>query len=118
VAGGCGGSEAPPCDDRTFLAQAEEVYVALATAQNASASPGGTSVADDLRRGADVLEARLDDVEPCDTGLRALAERERTAVERLRTAASALEQGKPVGADLAEATAILAEAEITLRKRV
>jgi hypothetical protein len=120
LAGGAcgGGSGAAPCDDRTFLAQDEEVYVALATAQNAAASPEGPSVAEDLRRGADVLETRLDKVTPCDSDLRALAAKERKAVELLREAASALERGEPARVGLAEATAILAETEITLRKRV
>lgn len=104
-----------PCDDAAFRNQSEELYVAIATAQNAQAPGAPASVVADLRKGADVLAAYLDAHPPCDDALQALEGRERDALERLEAAVTALEAGDDASADLAVAVDALGAVETALR---
>ena len=107
ILAGCGGGNASlPCDDATFRAQDEEVYVALVTAQNARAGGAPAIIALDLRRGAAALE-RVLATPPCDDKLVQIAEQERRAVVLLGEAADAIEAGDDASRPLAEATATL-----------
>lgn len=115
VSGCGGGNPSVACDDAAFVGQQEEVYVALATAQNAAAAPGGPTVIADLRRGADLLARWIEEHPPCDGKLVELAAREREAVARLRSAADALEAGSDASADLEAAITALAAVEVELR---
>lgn len=113
LAAGCGGQSAGPCDDAAFRAQDEEVYVAIATAQNAQAGGTTATVVQDLRRAAAALEGALE-TRPCDEKLAALADREREAAGHLDTAADRIEAGEDASEPLAAATATLTELEQTL----
>lgn len=105
VAAGCGGDETTArtaCDDAPFVAQDEELYVALVTVQNAAAQAGppGT-LADDLRRGADALAAIVDEAVPCDERLVELRDAERVSIEAMRAAADELAGGGSAAESLA-----------------
>jgi hypothetical protein len=113
---GCGGSESGvPCDDAGFRSQAEELYVAIATAQNAQARGAPDLVVADLRRGADVLAAYLDAHPPCDDALKELEAQEREAIAALESVLPALGRGEDVSGEIAAAVAALGAVEEALR---
>ncbi|MBM3679252.1 MAG: hypothetical protein FJW96_15475 [Actinobacteria bacterium] len=113
---GCGGGGEPegPCDDAGFRNQSEELYVAIATAQNAQGSTA-PSVRADLEKGVAVLRAYIDRHPPCDEELEKLAESERQALERLDAALEALARGESGADDLAAAVDALGAVEVALR---
>lgn len=117
VAAGCGGGrqDAVACDDAGFRAQTEELYVTIATAQNAQGAGAPASVVDDLRKGVGLLSAYLDAHPPCDDALAVLEERERDAIERLGRALETLADGGDASGDLAAAVAALGAVEQELR---
>ncbi len=117
VLAGCGGGGAsgPPCDDAAFRDQTEELYVAIATAQNAQTPGAPPTVVADLKRGAEVLRVYLEAHPACDEELRALAETELEAVGKLDAAVTSLEAGDDAGPGLADAIRALGEAERALR---
>lgn len=104
-----------PCDDAAFRDQSEQLYVAIATAQNALAPGAPPTVVADLRKGADVLGAHLDAHPPCADDLQELADREREALGRLEAAVTALESGEGASDDLDAAVAALGAVEQALR---
>ena len=113
----CGEETAAPCDDARFLDQSEELYVALAAADNASARAAPIDIlVDDLRVAATVLYSHLDASPPCSDGLAALATDERAAAADLEGAASLLESDAAAARVLLDrALATLGSAEKRLR---
>lgn len=117
VAAGCGGGsqDSARCDDAGFRNQSEELYVTIATAQNAAAPGVPDSVVDDLRKGVAALTGHLDAHPPCDDALWELESRERAALASLETALTALEGGEDASSDLTAAVEALGEVEEALR---
>ena len=111
---GCGGDDTTePCDDAAFRAQDEELYVAIATAQNAQAGGDTATAVQDLRRAATAVRGALA-TRPCDDELATLADREQEAADQLDTAADQLEAGEDPTEALTAATRTLTEIEQTL----
>jgi hypothetical protein len=119
VAAACGGdggdANAVPCDDAAFRNQSEELYVAIATAQNASAPGAADAVVADLRKGVTVLGDYLDAHPPCADDLRELEKREREALAALDEAVAALEAGDDASEALDGAVKELGAVETALR---
>lgn len=121
VAAGCGGdgtTARTACDDAPFLAQDEELYVALVTVQNAvaRAGPPGT-LADDLRRGADALAAIVDEAAPCDERFVELRDSERASIDAMRAAADELATGGAGAESLTTAARDLAAVQDALPRK-
>jgi hypothetical protein len=117
---GCGGGDAAAdCDDDAFVAQEEELYVAQATIANAIAGQARQeAIAEDLRRGADVLATVLDEARPCDPELVELRDVELASLARMYEAADAFERGDdPPRAELTRASADLMAVEERLVAR-
>lgn len=117
LAAGCGGAgPGPACDDAAFRNQSEELYVAIATAQNvAAASPPTPALLDDLRKGVGVLSDHVEAHPPCTEELQELAEREREAIGLLESALARSGQGEDATSDLTAAIELLGDVEVALR---
>lgn len=114
---GCGGDtqRGVPCDDAGFRDQTEELYVAIATAQNAAAPGAPDVVVADLRKGIEALTEHLDAHRPCDDSLATLESREREALDSLEAAVAALESGEDASGEIEAAVTVLGEVEEALR---
>jgi len=118
---GCGGKEAapgPPCSDAAFRDQAEELYVAQSTAQNAATTAVDPALLrQQLRQGIKALRSYVAAHPPCADDLKTLAEQENGALDELDAAVARI-QASPVPAqvraDLVAAVAKLRQAQTKL----
>ena len=118
---GCGGGgkgdagPTVPCNDASFRAQDEELYVTHAVVKNTIAGAGDpTQVLLDLHRARKALAGYLDAHPPCEQGLRAIAATEHGAITALDEAIAAREAGNDDSEPLARAKAALERAQSAL----
>jgi hypothetical protein len=120
LSGGCadGGDDGAPattCDDATFRAQDEELYVTKAAVSNAISGGGSPEVLrSDLERAHAALSAYLDAHPPCDGALLETAARERGALAAVGEAISELGEGGDPVPKLRTALTDLTSAQDTL----
>lgn len=111
---GCGGSAAA-CDDAAFRHQSEELYVAIATAQNAAVATSTPALLADLRKGVHVLSDHVEANPPCAGELASLAEKEREGIRLLESALERATREEDAVAKLNAAIAVLSAVEEALR---
>ena len=121
VLGGCGGKKAasgPPCSDSAFRDQAEELYVAQSTAQNAATTAVDPAVLrHQLRQGIKALRTYVAAHPPCADELKQVADLENGALDDLDAAAGRIDASPASGAvrtDLVRAMARLEQAQTKL----
>lgn len=112
---GDGSPTGAACDDASFRAQDEELYVAHAVVVNAVGGGGDAAIVlTDLRRARAALANYLDAHPPCDEGLAELEKRERGAIGDLDSAITALEKGTSADLSLRQAQSVLAAVQDAL----
>ena len=122
IATGCGGgiggetTAAVPCDDAAFRAQDEELYVTKTAVSNAGEGGAGASAAvlRDLQRARKALGDYLAAHPPCADDLQQIAAMEKTALDELDAAITALERRDDAGSNLTKALASLRSAQSAL----